>query len=343
MWTYPSLFQSSGGLQNQIFETMSSLTSKGCVVSLVDLVKDDLSNFDLIHIFSAAHGNHVVARLLSNRGIPFVVSPVLQAYWDKKFSYTVNALSWVIGFSSRWRMRTEYDHYRSCMFLADRVIALGGKERKAVVQYFGVDSDGCCVIPNGVAGRFYDAEEELFCKSYGLMPGYVLCVGLVGEWKNQKMVARAAERHGLQAVVIGSCKKEDQEYLASLKSLGNVVYIDHLPYESELLASAYAGACALCLPSASEVMPLTVLEALAAGTPAVLTRNNSMDLRCNGLHLVDPASLEDVCHGIARAIAQRDMRSEISTSVSHLSWDSVGDSLVRVYKDVLTRRLNRSF
>lgn len=334
IWSYPSLFQSSGGLQNQIAETVAALSSQGCDVKYLNLREEDLAQFDVVHVFSAAHGNHTIARMLANRNVPFVLSPVLQAYWNKKFSMLVGGLSWLTGFLSRWRMRTEYDHYRACMMLADCVIGLGKREQDALINCFDIPQKKCRVIPNGIAQRFFNADSRSFVDAYGISPGFVLCVGLIGEWKNQAMVVKAAERCGLHTVIIGHCKKEDEAYLDMLKASPNVTYIGPLPYESELLPSAYAAAGVFCLPSVSEVMPLTALEALAAGTPVVVTKNNSMDLNCDGLYFVDPGSLSEVSDAINHALSQRMPRDEISHWVSHLSWDKVAHELIDIYRMV---------
>lgn len=332
IWSYPSLYQSSGGLQNQISETMDALNASGCRAQYINFLVDNPDDFDVVHIFSAAHGNHTIARLLKNRGIPFVVSPILQAYWSSGFGRMVKASSWLIGFTSRWRMRTEYDHYRNCLSLADYVIALGEREKRALIECFDIPEIKCDVIPNGIAKRFFAGDPNHFLDHFGLVPGFVLCVGLIGEWKNQAMVVKAAQRLGVQVVLIGPCKKEDEGYLQKLKECSNVSYIGVLPYESELLASAYAAAGALCLPSISEVMPMTVLESLASGTPAVVTRNNSMDLRCEGLYFVDPTSLDDVATALDLALNSVTPREKIIEGVAHLSWHQVAQLLINIYR-----------
>lgn len=331
-WAYPSLFQSSGGLQNQIVETANALREQGCVVKNLNFLEDSPLDFDVVHIFSAAHGNHTVARFLKNKGVPFVVSPVLQSYWTPAFGKFSKGSSWLVGFASRWRMRTEYDHYKSCLSLSNHVIALGEREKLALRNCFEIPEDKCDVIPNGIAPRFFSGNKNLFLENYTLEAGFVLCVGLIGEWKNQAMVVTAAREMGRQVVLIGACKKEDQKYLIKLKEYPKLNYIGVLPYESELLASAYAAAGVLCLPSISEVMPMCVLESLASGTPAVVTRNNSMDLRSPGLYLVDPASQVDVIGAIEKAFRSGIPRNQIADGVASLSWQNVASKIIEVYK-----------
>lgn len=331
VWSYPGLFQSSGGLQNQIAETMEALEALGCSIRYVDMYNDKLTDFDVIHIYSAAHGNHTIARLIKNKGIPYIVSPVLQAYWSKSFGRLVAVSSWLLGLLSKWRMRTEFDHYLSCLTMANHVIALGHREKDALANCFGVKEDKCDVIPNGISERFFICDDKVFLDKYKIKPGFVLCVGLIGEWKNQAMVAEAAQRLGVDVVLIGACKKEDQEYLNRLEAMSNVNYLGVLPYESPLLASAYAAAGVLCLPSISEVMPMTVLESLASGTPAVVTKNNSMDLVCDGLFFVDPESITDVSEAIHKALNLSLSRAHISQGVSQLRWSLVAQRLMDVY------------
>lgn len=330
-WSYPTLFQSSGGLQNQIVETANALNDLGCEIVQMRALDHDLNQFDAVHMFSAAHGNHTVARHIANHGVPLVVSPLLQAYWSKSFGRASKMASWLIGKSSGWRMRTEYDHYQRCLSLADQVIALGEREKRALNECFNVPHSSCHVIPNGIADRFFESNAGMFLARYRLQPGYILSVGLIGKWKNQALVVKAAEELGREAVLIGPCKKEDQPYLHELTKFGHVRYIGALPYESELLCSAYAGAGAFCLPSVSEVMPMTALEALASGTHAVITKNNSMDIRCEGLHLVDPMSFTDVVTSLDFCYRSNLTKTTISAEVGHLKWRKVAEALIQVY------------
>jgi glycosyltransferase involved in cell wall biosynthesis len=94
------------------------------------------------------------------------------------------------------------------------------------------------------------------------------------------------------------------------------------------------------LASRSEVMPLVVLESLAAGTPVVMTRHHGMDT--SGLrHVlteVDPASHDQIASAAWAHRHHAARRAECADAVRHLSWDAVARQLMDVYEDVLRAR-----
>ena len=80
----------------------------------------------------------------------------------------------------------------------------------------------------------------------------------------------------MRLVLVGQCLPAHQPYLRQVLAHAHVRHLGALAYDNSLLPSLYAGAAVFALVSQSEVMPLVVLEALAAGTPAVMTRHHGM-------------------------------------------------------------------
>jgi glycosyltransferase involved in cell wall biosynthesis len=117
-----------------------------------------------------------------------------------------------------------------------------------------------------------------------------------------------------------------------------VIYLGSLAYDDPMLASAYAAAGVFCLPSLSEVMPLSVLEALAADTPAVMTRYHCMDMSVmkDIVREIDPndqsAIRQAVCGVLANTVAPEACRA----SVAAFSWDSVAVDLATIYRRVFS-------
>ena len=141
-------------------------------------------------------------------------------------------------------------------------------------------------------------------------------------------------------VLIGPCSADHEVYLERCKSLGGsrVHYLGPMDHDDPLLASAYAAAKLFALVSKSECAPISVLEALAAGTPAVLTRNNSLDL-VNGktpIETVSPNKNLEIQRAVSHLLQNTPSSSACSEAVSAYSWENTANALNKIYMQVKT-------
>ena len=141
---------------------------------------------------------------------------------------------------------------------ADHVIAVSEATKRDVVDLYGIAPEKVTVTPHGVDPAFSPGDVEA--------GGYVLFVGAVQARKDPLAAADAAAAVGLPLVVVGP---EKELGLANeLRARGADVrgWVDR-----EELAQLYRGAAALVLPSRFEGFGVPVLEAMASGTPVVLS------------------------------------------------------------------------
>lgn len=120
--------------------------------------------------------------------------------------------------------------------------------------------------------------------AHGLVPrGYFLCVGTLEPRKNLSLALRAhgqlpaAVRQRFPLMIVGmpgwESRSLDDELRQALAS-GTVRLLGYLP--DERVAELMSGARALVFPSIYEGFGLPVLEAMASGTPVLLTRLSAM-------------------------------------------------------------------
>jgi len=123
-----------------------------------------------------------------------------------------------------------------------------------------------------------------------------------------------------------------------------VICLGALRQQERMLASAYAAATVFVLPSQGEVFPMTVLEALAAGTPVMMTESSSLNL-VNSEFALRKARWDD---SRAQKSALLDLldappeRERVRALVRQFTWDSVALQLADCYADATTiaRRVN---
>ncbi|MEI7051625.1 glycosyltransferase family 1 protein [Pseudomonas koreensis] len=152
---------------------------------------------------------------------------------------------------------------------------------------FGLPAERFVVAPLGVAERFHPRDAHTIdpvLKAHAVTAReYFLCVGTLEPRKNLRLALRAhallpeAVRQRFPLLIVGMAGWQREQFSAELRQAlasGHVCLLGYLP--DEHLAQLLAGARALIFPSLYEGFGLPVLEAMASGTPVLLTRASAM-------------------------------------------------------------------
>ena len=161
---------------------------------------------------------------------------------------------------------------------ASRVICVSERVRRSYADRFPSLAGTYMEIPNGIRMQDYErVPPRAECRAqFKLLPGAKL-IGAVGRMvpvKNHKLLIEALFRvrqtvSDVHLAIIG--EGELRESLAAYAAdLGVSEYVS-LVKETQKIDYFYGAIDIFCLSSDSEGMPLTVLEALAAGVPVVST------------------------------------------------------------------------
>jgi glycosyltransferase involved in cell wall biosynthesis len=135
----------------------------------------------------------------------------------------------------------------------------------------GTPPERICQIPSFIANEvFADAQ-------HGIRPGFlpaepfVLFVGALGEHKGVSLLAEAHRRMRIAAplVIIGSVRSDTREWTGTNER--PVIVRTDVPHH-EIMASFAAAAVAVAPSRWQEPLGLVAIEAMAAGTPVVVTR-----------------------------------------------------------------------
>ena len=323
----------------KVLKTVEKLNEIGVAAKLVNPVAERIADFDLLHVFAAFNGNHRLVQEAAAWNVPVVLSPILMPPWTRWNSWKARALTQAIKHATHWTVTSTYDETRIALDGSRRLLALGSGERDLLVRAFLQDPRKIAIVPNGVGDWFFEAAPERFRAHFSLKRPLVLHVGILGEMKNQLGLVRALRGYDATIVLIGPCAAQRRDYLAQciIEGEGRVHYLGEMAQDDPLLASAYAAADIVAIPSLSEGMSNSVLEALAAGTPVVTTKNHSCDFLGDErtVRQVNPLDLKDIRAAVEKMLAVKPEADQCRYLVSQLSWSKVALQVRDNYIDVL--------
>jgi len=307
---------------------------------------------DLFHAHSAKRLGGMVRTAARLRGVPYVVS--LHGGWfdlpaqsrsDLARPYQGRpewgkALGWLLG-------------SRRVLSDAAAVLCVGQNELRLARQ--ALPDVRVELMPNGVdTARFAAGDALRFRQRHGIPPGrrILLNVGRIDPQKNQLALLEALslllpDLPDLHVVLIGCIT--DPAYherlvarVGALSLQDRVTVIPGLAPDDPSLVDAYHTASVFCLPSVHEPFGIVVLEAWAAGLPAVVARVGGLTgLTTEGRDAlqVDPDQPEQLARALSSVLRSPGISSHLAangrvTATGTYDWRVIGLRLERLYAEV---------
>jgi glycosyltransferase involved in cell wall biosynthesis len=181
---------------------------------------------------------------------------------------------------------------------------------------------------------------------HGLPPDFVIFVGTLEPRKNVPTLLEAFRRlrdrgYGVHLAIVGRKGWLYEEVFATLKELKLAEVVHFLEnVNNEDLARLYNAAGCLALPSYYEGFGLPALEAMACGTPVVVSNRSSLpEVVGEAGLIIDPDSAEDLSDALARVLDDSDLRAALRQRgimrSSQFSWRKAAHQTMAVYERVL--------
>jgi glycosyltransferase involved in cell wall biosynthesis len=233
---------------------------------------------------------------------------------------------------------------------ADHILTDSNATREDVINVLGVAPESVTTVylaANPVYRPITNRQEvRRTVQRYGLPPDFIIFVGTLEPRKNVPGLLRALrllhERgYDTNLAIVGRkgwLYEEIFSTLAELHMADCVHFLENVPNED--LARLYNAAQCLILPSYYEGFGLPPLEAMACGTPVIVSNRSSLpEVVGDAALLVDPDSPEDLSDAIARLLddntLQATLRHRGLIRASQFSWARAARETMEVYRQVL--------
>jgi len=305
---------------------------------ILDLAK--VSDFDVIHLHdSRSFQNVVVSKAAKANGVPYVLSP------HGSLGYEFGKVPLKRAYDLLWN--------RSILCNARRAVALTPFESQQLAE-LGVPAERISVISNGIEKPDVDSahiSRQQTRVKLGISKETlaIIYVGRVAPIKGVDLIVPVLaelDKHGLNVrfFVAGpdfGGKGLLEKQIAEYKCQDRVEYWGYItnPFKTAL----YWASDIFLLPSASEGLPISALEAIGSGLPVVSTHESNLGSLVGGgqnVHLVsrDPRSLaEAIINSIPEASVNFEERLRRANDAwLRIGWPVIAGRMESLYSECIS-------
>ncbi|MFH0929523.1 MAG: glycosyltransferase family 4 protein [Candidatus Aenigmatarchaeota archaeon] len=372
-WEFPPA--KTGGLGTHCYELVKNLGEKGIKVLLfipkrTSNVKHNLKNVEIVEVGSSIVSTYnTTAPEIFEKGYGWNFFQEVEAFNRKcvdlamKMDFDViHSHDWIsipAGMELKRRKgkplvltmhSTEYDRTANIYPLqkivdiektgldeANMIITVSRQMKAQLIDRYQADSNKIKVIYNGIDYR----------KFFGLTKkGDKKIVLFLGRLTNQKgpyfflhAAAKVLEkRKDVLFAVSGQGEKMTEliKMAINMNIMGNMVFTGYLSEEE--IRHAYSMADVYVMPSVAEPFGITALEAIASGTPVIVSKNAGVAEKISHCFKVDYWDTHEMANKIIGILDYPAlgscMRRNSYRELDGFGWDKVADQTIAVYRGV---------
>jgi mannosylfructose-phosphate synthase len=281
--------------------------------------------------------------------IPHIHTPHSLGWWKKK---TMQDAGKAVDTDYRFpeRIRKEFLIYRNC----DHLIATTPQQEEILRQHYDVKKERITMIPPGMDEEKYTPISagalEQVRKRLKFRPHDVYAVGRIAPNKGYDLLIRALPHlkklvPGARLMLaVGANSELDNRRIDKLREVAreqkvvhDVHFLGYVP--DEQMADYYRAGAVFALCSRYEPFGMTAIEAMACGTPTVLTIHGGLHEAVDfGVHALyaDPKKPSEFATALAMPMLYPELRTSLSRRGARLArrefgWASIARQTLRVF------------
>ncbi|HAV11607.1 MAG TPA: hypothetical protein DCX32_03635 [Candidatus Moranbacteria bacterium] len=238
---------------------------------------------------------------------------------------------------------------------ADKIIASSNSLKDELNRYLGVPEERVEVIYSGLDKRFFetpDVDAKKVLEKFGINGKYILFLGTLEPSKNITRMLQAFaklkeeyknsgnKKFEYQLVLAGKKGWLSEEYIQIIKDLGlskDIVFTGYIIGDE--LVPLFKNSEFFIMPSLYEGFGMTVLEAFATKTPAIISNVSSLpEIAKDGALYVNPLSVDEIKDAMKKFIEDGNLRSTYKEKgfaiAQKFDWDETAKKTLEIYESL---------
>jgi glycosyltransferase involved in cell wall biosynthesis len=294
---------------------------------------------DIFHIID--HTDAHIARWLRKAGKSVVVTchDLVQLIQPEKQS-RFPALSLAV-----WRYSVEG------MRQSDHVIAVSSNTAQDVQRLLKIPSDQVTVVLNGVESQFRVLPPDVAAplrQQYAASPETICLLNVGGTHQRKNILTILKVIESLRAKGFSVClwktgsqfNSEQKAFIQEHQLEQHIIHFGNP--DKETLVSIYNAADILLSPSLYEGFGLTIVEAMACGTPVITSNVSSLpEVSGDAAIMLDPMDVEGITHSILQLHKEPIYRQKLIDKgfdrAKHLTWSRSSTQVALAHEVILER------
>ena len=295
-------------------------------------LKDMISNADIVHLHSVWKNYNIkIGKYLKSIGKPYIITAHCGLSEDriKQSNYLAK-----IVYHKLFQKKLFED--------ASLIHAITREESTDILNYC---NNKICVVNNGVDFDIYNTLKYEVKRREKVVLGYL---GRLSIEKNIDNLIRAISilpenvRSIIELRLIGPKDKNTHIFETLIKKMGVGAYVRILGgmYGKEKV-DALLDLDAYVHPAYSDVVGISVMEALALGIPTIVTRTSHMSYfnKSDAFIMIEPTAM-DIARGIVEFVERRDDWASMSSNAKVLAantfnWEVVVSRMLEAYRTAI--------
>ncbi|PSB06680.1 glycosyl transferase group 1 [Pleurocapsa sp. CCALA 161] len=233
--------------------------------------------------------------------------------------------------------------------VADSIIAVSSNTAKDVAHWLNISPAKIEIVPNGVDTVFNIPDKKTVTdwkQQYAKSPDEIclLHVGSNQQRKNIETVLKVIKAIAEQGIPVrlwkvgGDFHLEQEQYIKANNLSPHITFVSNP--EREAVINFYCAADALVAPSLYEGFGLTVLEAMACGTPTITSNVSAIpEVVGDAAVLVEPTDVAAITEAVLRINRDRDFRQDLIdrgfARIKEFSWKKTAEKTAQLYEQVV--------